>query len=83
MGSLQGYIKTTYKNLIKTLGEPTMFDGDKTNVEWWFKLPNGNEVDIYDYKQPRITHGMFEWHVGGESKQDVIDANKIIKGTII
>ena len=46
MTSLQGTIKTTYDELIKVFGHPTMTDGDpyeKVNAQW----PNRVQSTIY------------------------------------
>ena len=31
---LQGYVNTTYADIVAAFGEPTYTHGDKTNVEW-------------------------------------------------
>jgi hypothetical protein len=65
---LQGYVNTTYDNLVKTFGEPTLRDGDKTTVEWQLKFYNGDVVTIYDYNQWDTPTGYYDWHIGGFNK---------------
>lgn len=65
---LQGYVFTTYDELVKTFGEPHCFDGDKTTVEWMLKFDNGDVVTIYDYKEWETPKHLYQWHIGGFNK---------------
>lgn len=72
---LRGYVETTYDKLVKTFGEPTYRDGDKTTVEWRltrFDSKTGRriEVTIYDYKTSFTPMNLYNWHVGGTSDQN-------------
>jgi hypothetical protein len=81
--SLQGYVRTTLADLIKVLGEPHMYEGDKTTVEWAFQY--GDAVfTIYDYKTYGTPKNEYEWHVGGydSSVLQIVQAlfpNNIVK----
>jgi hypothetical protein len=78
--SLQGYVTTDYKTLVKVFGEPTNNgdNGDKVTVEWclnfFVKNPNGVEVHvpatIYDWKlEGQTPYDEYDWHVGGHNTQ--------------
>jgi hypothetical protein len=74
--SLQGYIRTTYRDLVKFFGEPINRDGYKTNVEWVLKSDDGQIITIYDWKVSRDAWNKdqtFQFNVGGRS-QKVLDA---------
>jgi hypothetical protein len=74
--SLQGYIRTTYRDLVKFFGEPIQHYGGKTNVEWILKSDDGQVITIYDWKVPRYAwsdNQIFEFNVGGKSEK-VLDA---------
>ena len=70
--SLQGYVKCTYTELVEKFGEPTIRNGDKTNVEWWLEFRVADSVDdfdyvtatIYDWKEPSLPYGKHPWHIG-------------------
>jgi len=78
---LQGYVNTTYDDIVAAFGEPTYTHGDKTNVEWnlefVIKLQDapGSFIEevvvatIYDWKRPSIPMGEYDWHIGGFSTQ--------------
>jgi hypothetical protein len=68
---LQGYVNTTYADLVKLFGQPTFTDGDKTNSEWGLKFEDGTVATIYDYKMPMTPVDEYEWHIGGLSKKAV------------
>ncbi len=79
--ALQGYVNTTYADIVETFGEPTYTSNDKTTVEWTLEF----EVElqdapgsymrefvvatIYDWKCPSTPLGEYDWHVGGFSTQ--------------
>ena len=65
--SLQGYLDTTYSNLIKIFGEPHYGrSGDgKVQCEWHFEFEDGEVFTIYDYKERKAPENVTEWHIGG------------------
>lgn len=83
---LQGYITTTYAQLVETFGEPS-HDGDgyKTDAEWVLSDSRGNVVTIYNYKDGKNYNGnngldveeITDWHIGGrnESVVDLVQDN--------
>ena len=87
MTSLQGYIETTYNNLVSVFGPPNSAgDPYKVSAEWKIDIGNGEYIYIYDWKQYSdeinedenehetylITPmGKYDWHIGGSSKNDV------------
>lgn len=92
---LQGYILTTYANLVKHFGEPS-HDGDgyKTDAEWVLTDENGTVVTLYNWKDGPNYCGedgtpvedILEWHIGGRSDKVVdliheeIPASEVRKG---
>jgi len=78
---LQGYIKATYEQLLKTFGEPHDPNGDnyKTDVEWAFEFADGTIATLYNWKNGKNYLGaeglelndIYEWHVGGFSEKAV------------
>ena len=67
--SLQGYTKTTFAALVATMGKPHSRNGDKTTVEWSWKLENGESFTVYDWKERSTPEGIYMWHIGGHSQQ--------------
>ena len=71
--SLQGYIKTTYADLVEMFGEPDTIDLDKSTAEWCVEfcvdLGGGDykyvNATIYDWKTDSTPLGEYDWHVGG------------------
>ena len=79
---LQGYIKASYEQLVKTFGEPHDPDGDnyKTDVVWAFEFADGTIATLYNWKNGKNYLGeaeglelndIYEWHVGGFSEKAV------------
>ena len=79
---LQGYIKASYEQLVKTFGEPHDPNGDnyKTDVEWAFEFADGTVATLYNWKNGKNYLGeaeglelndIYEWHVGGFSEKAV------------
>ena len=78
---LQGYIKASYEQLVKTFGEPHDPNGDnyKTDVEWAFEFADGTIATLYNWKNGKNYLGaeglelndIYEWHVGGFSEKAV------------
>lgn len=74
--SLQGYIKTTYDELVSIFGKPKYGPndgGDKVTCEWAVNIfyldENEDEqmetVTIYDWNQYNTPFGEYRWHIGG------------------
>lgn len=64
---LQGYIETTYDNIVEHLGEPTRTFGHKTNAEWAVEFDDGLVASLYDWKLNNLPTGLYRWHVGGHN----------------
>ena len=80
MTSLQGYIKTSYRDLVNCFGEPTSDgDGYKVDAEWELTFEDGTVATIYNWKDGRNYCGadglpveqITDWHVGGKSTRAV------------
>ena len=73
--SLQGYVVTTFKELVNTFGAPTYgeeFSGDgKVSCEWVLQFSDGTVATIYDYKEDATPMGEYSWHIGGQSIDSV------------
>ena len=78
---LQGYVQTTYDNLVARFG-PGLGSGDKTTQEWILEFSDGTVATVYDWKEYETPMGMYAWHIGGTSKQAVWNAEAAIKGAI-
>lgn len=68
--SLQGYVSTTYDTLKDAFGMHHYDGGDKTNVTWVL-LIDGVLATIYDWKEDRVPHEEYQWHIGGHSTEAV------------
>ena len=68
---LQGYIETTYDELVSVFGEPTTFQGDKITAEWIIKFSDGTVASIYDWKQIETPMDYYPWHIGGFTQRAV------------
>jgi hypothetical protein len=77
---LQGYIKTTYYELVSIFGEPKYGPnngGDKTTCEWaidiFYADPRAyggqrkETVTIYDWHQYNTPFNEYRWHIGGSN----------------
>lgn len=77
---LQGYINTTYKNIVDKLGKPH-WNGDeyKVDAEWSLLFENGVRATLYNWKNGKNYCGseglavedITEWHIGGDSPEAV------------
>ena len=67
--SLQGYIKTTYDDLVEVFGEPRYTGGDdKVTTEWDLEFEVDDEyvvATIYDWKLDETPFDEYRWHIGG------------------
>ena len=72
--SLVGYMRTTYDDIVKVLGEPHhVSDGsDKVTAEWDIRFVDGPLVTIYDYREYKTPKDSYEWHIGGISKNALV-----------
>ena len=77
---LQGYVRASYKQLLKAFGEPHGNDGYKTDFEWSFRFADGTVANIYNWKNGHNYLGeaeglelddITEWHVGGFNEKAV------------
>ena len=74
---LQGYIDTTYENIVSVLGkEHHKGDEHKTEAEWCIKFEDGTVATLYNWKNGKIYCGeeegldvqdITEWNIGGHS----------------
>lgn len=79
--SLQGYVRTTYAQLVALFGDG-LGSGDKTTQEWVLEFDDGTVATIYDWKEYETPMGMYDWHVGGTSKQAVWHVQDALDGVI-
>jgi hypothetical protein len=82
---LHGHINHSYADLVRVLGEPhqtfTPETGDKVDVEWGFKFPDGSVFTVYNWKDGKAYCGeegeevedITDWHIGAH-KQSTYDA---------
>jgi hypothetical protein len=91
--SLQGYVATTYAELVEQFGEPTFTNGDKVTAEWCLdiKVVRDGELDedfdyvtatIYDWKEYETPMGRYQWHIGGENYEAVVAVLGAMKETV-
>lgn len=78
--SLQGYVTTTYENLVACFGDPT--DGPNSDIdgkvtcEWIIEFEDGTITTVYDWKTYSGTPmGRYQWHIGGVNRR----AEKLIQ----
>ena len=89
-GCLQGYVETTYKNLLELFGNPTDGDGYKVDAEWVIKFEDGTVATIYNWKDGKNYNGaegmevedITDWHIGGEDKKSVARIKEVVKGEV-
>lgn len=79
--SFKGYIKTTYDKLVEKFGPPSHGrSGDgKVNCEWVLRFNDGLVCTIYDWKEPVIPIGEYNWHVGGKFAECVDRVESVLK----
>ena len=68
--SLMGYVLTTYERIVEVFGEP-VGGGDKSTAEWDITFADGKVATIYDWKEYSTPMGLYQWHIGGRSKEVV------------
>ena len=72
---LQGYVETTYDELVSVFGNPTELQGDKVTVEWIIQFSDGTVASIYDWKLQKTPMQVYRWHIGGRSHDAVTRVN--------
>lgn len=86
--SLQGYLYSSYKNIVKVYGLP--LEGDyKTDAEWIIKWEDGLIGTIYNWKNGKNYLGedglevedITEWNIGGVKKIVEARINNQIKNS--
>lgn len=82
----QGYLETTYKELVEKLGEPIECSmGDKEDAEWHICFNDGTKASIYNYKNGKNYCGpsglevykIKKWHIGGFTQKAVDMVNAL------
>ena len=77
---LQGYIETTYQDIVRVFGEPSFGPNDlvdKVTCQWDLMFNDGTSGYIYDYKEYVQTPlGVYNWHIGRASKKIVSRVNQ-------
>ena len=90
--SLQGYITFDYATLVRVFGKETSDgDGYKVDAEWELEFSDGVVATIYNWKNGKNycdddgleVSEMTEWHVGGYSKQAVVNVTKLVLSTLV
>ena len=77
---LQGYIDTTYKQLVKTFGKALKGEDRKVRKEWWIETEDGTIATIYDWKTRRPLRFFIDWSIGGKSPKAVEVVREILEG---
>lgn len=70
---MQGYVRTTYRELTAMLGAPTRLGSEdgKIQVEWVLRV-GATIATVYDYKGDcPLNDTEARWHVGGKSRDAV------------
>jgi hypothetical protein len=85
--SLQGYVESTYNELVEIFGTPTYgpdSQEDKVSCEWILDI-DGTVCTIYDYKTKGTPYGKYNWHIGGRGKSSELMVKLAIqnKGALI
>lgn len=66
--SLQGYVTTTYDELVELLGDPLPGSADgKSTCEWILEFEDDSIATIYDWKLSSTPKNLYSWQVGGVS----------------
>ena len=80
--SLQGYLRVSYADLVKKLGEPTEnFDDFKSDAAWYIRWNDGVIATIYNWKNGKnycgpeglTVEAITLWNVGGLTSSDGVD----------
>lgn len=76
---LQGYVVTTFDDLVAVFGPPHGENGDKITVEWCFVTDEGTVFTIYDWKLLSTPLKSYSWHIGGKSIEAVDVVQSILR----
>ena len=80
--SFMGTIYTTYDHLVKALGEPCLFDGDKTTVEWRLQVIDSDDrihvACVYDWKETETPMAPYNWHIGARTPEVVNHVTELL-----
>lgn len=82
-------ITSNIETITKAIGEPIYYapndTDEKVQVEWEVKLPNGNEVYLYAWKEYRPLNETtyIDFHIGARDKAESIEARKYINSAIV
>jgi len=80
---LVGSIETTYKNLVKMLGEPMFGDGEKVQAEWVLEFDDGTIATIYDWKESISVQRVTDWHIGGFNDEAAEHVQDLFQESVI
>jgi len=69
----QGYFDCDYKTLVSIFGPPEKSIGHEDRVMWTIVFKNGTFATIYDWRTSGPISKIDEWHIGGDSKDSVLD----------
>jgi hypothetical protein len=74
MSCFQGYLNTTYDELVAAFGDPEIGPNDncdgKVSCEWTLMI-DGQECRIYDWKTGSTPTRRYDWHIGGYNQRAV------------
>jgi len=85
---LQGYIDTTYENIVSVLGKQHHHGDDyKTDAEWNIKFEDGTIATLYNWKnglnycrdEGLPLEDITEWNIGGHSPRAVALLTDLLK----
>ena len=68
--SCQGYLWTTYAELVTRFGETSRKGSPdrKCQAEWWLQAADGMYLANYDYREAVSPDRVTCWHIGGRSR---------------
>lgn len=82
-------VNATFNKLVKVLGQPHNYNGDKVQYEWEFETLDGERFTIYDYKEKKINKSRkYFWHIGTATKEisekvaKILQDNGLVAGCI-
>ena len=69
----QGYFDCDYKTIKSIFGEPEKSAGHEDRAMWHIVFKNGTFATIYDWRTTGPISKIFEWNIGGNSQEAVLD----------
>ena len=75
--SYQGYIYSSYEDLLILFGKPIISNDEKAECQWVLMLEDGHVATIYAWKENYKT--CKKWNVGGKSKECYYIVDDIIQ----